>query len=69
MKIICETVKTKPTIAEAKAILKVKVAFSGSGTSTALNENLRPLLYRNIPVISGKYGLSDTFDHWKVFFS
>ena len=29
----------------------------GSGTSSARNENLRPLLNRNIPLISGKYGL------------
>ena len=43
----------------------------GSGTSTAGNENLRPLLNRNVPLISGKYGLRNlrNFDHWKVFFS
>ena len=38
----------------------------GSDTSSAQNKNLRPLLNRNIPLISGKYGLRN---HWKVFFS
>ena len=33
----------------------------GSGTSSAQNENLRPLLNRNIPLISGKYGLRNHF--------
>ena len=33
----------------------------GSGTSSAWNENLRPLLNRNIPLISGKYGLRNHF--------
>ena len=30
-------------------------------TSSAQNENLRPLLNRNIPLISGKYGLRNHF--------
>ena len=29
----------------------------GSGTTSARNENLRPLLNTNISLISGKYGL------------
>ena len=33
----------------------------GSGTSSARNENLRPLLNTNIPLISGKYGLINHF--------
>ena len=33
----------------------------GSGTSSARNENLRPLLSTNIPLISGKYGLRNHF--------
>ena len=33
----------------------------GSGTSSAKNENLRLFLYRNIPLISGKYGLRIQF--------
>ena len=33
----------------------------GSGTSSARNENLRPLLNINIPLISGKYGLRNHF--------
>ena len=33
----------------------------GSGTSSDQNENLRPLLNRNIPPISGKYGLRNHF--------
>ena len=33
----------------------------GSGTSSARNENLRPLLNRNIALISGKYGLRNHF--------
>ena len=33
----------------------------GSGTSRTGNENLRPLLNRNIPLISGKYGLRNHF--------
>ena len=33
----------------------------GSGTSSAQNENLRPLLYTNIPLISGKYGIRNHF--------
>ena len=32
-----------------------------SGTSSAQNENLRPLLNTNIPLISGKYGLRNYF--------
>ena len=33
----------------------------GSGTSSARNENLRPLLNRNIPLISGRYDLKIHF--------
>ena len=33
----------------------------GSGTSSARNENLRPLLKRKVPLISGKYGLRNHF--------
>ena len=33
----------------------------GLGTSNARNKNLRPLFYRNIPLISGKYGLRNHF--------
>ena len=33
----------------------------GSGTSSAQNENLWPLLNTNIPLISGKYGLRNHF--------
>ena len=33
----------------------------GSDTSSARNENLRPLLNTNIPPISGKYGLRNHF--------
>ena len=33
----------------------------GAGTSTARNENLRPLLNTNIPLISGKYGFRNHF--------
>ena len=33
----------------------------GSGTSSARNENLRPLLNTNKPLISGKYGLRSHF--------
>ena len=33
----------------------------GLGTSSAGNENLRPLLNTNIPLISGKYGLRNHF--------
>ena len=32
-----------------------------SGTSSARNENLRPLLNTNIPLISGKYGFRNHF--------
>ena len=32
-----------------------------SGTFSSRNENLRPLLNRNIPLISGKYGLRNHF--------
>ena len=35
--------------------------ISGLGTSNARNENLRPLLNTNIPLISGKYGLINHF--------
>ena len=48
----------------------------GSGTSSARNENLRPLLNRNIPLISGKNGLRNpslstiiVLNHCIVFFS
>ena len=56
---------------EEKAILVSESGLFltlGSGTSSARNENLKPLLNRNIPLISGKYGLRTTFDHWKVVF-
>ena len=33
----------------------------GSGTSSTRNKNLRPLFNRNIPLISGKYGLRNHF--------
>ena len=33
----------------------------GSGTSSAQNENRRPLFNRNIPLISGKYGFRNHF--------
>ena len=33
----------------------------GLGTFSARNKNLRPLLNRNIPLISGKYGLRNHF--------
>ena len=33
----------------------------GSGTSSARNENLRPPLSTNKPLISGKYGLRNHF--------
>ena len=33
----------------------------GLGTSSDRNENLRPLVNRNIPQISGKYGLRNHF--------
>ena len=33
----------------------------GLGTSSAGNGNLRPLLNKNIPLISGKYGLRNHF--------
>ena len=42
----------------------------GSGTSSGRNENRRPLLNTNIPLIrkyGGKCGLRTTFDHWIVF--
>ena len=44
----------------------VKEAFS---SLSAWNENPRPLLNRNIPLISGKYGLRNHFWPLKVFFS
>ena len=33
----------------------------GSGTSSGRNKNLRPLLNRNIPLVSGKYGVKNHF--------
>ena len=48
------------TESEEKAILVSESGIFltlGSGTSSARFENLRPLLNRNIPLISGKYGL------------
>ena len=42
----------------------------GSGTSSAGNENLRPLLSRNInPQVMENMAPETTFDHWKVIFS
>ena len=52
------------TGSEEKAILVSESGLFltlGSGTSSARNENLRPLLNRNIPLISGKYGLRNHF--------
>ena len=40
----------------------------GSGTSRARNKNLRPLLNRNIPLISGKYGLRNHFQSLESVF-
>ena len=42
------------------AVLNLFLTF-GSGTSSALNENLRPLSNTNIPLISGKNGLRNHF--------
>ena len=36
----------------------------GSGTSSAQNENLKPLFNTNIPIISGNYGLRNHF--WRL---
>ena len=41
----------------------------GKGTSNARNENLRPLLNTNKPLIVGNMASETTFDHWKVVFS
>ena len=49
---------------EEKAILVSESGLFltlGSGTSSARNENLRPLLNTNIPLISGKYGFRNHF--------
>ena len=49
---------------EEKAILECESGLFltlGLGTSSARNENIRPLLNRNIPLISGKYGLKNHF--------
>ena len=48
---------------EEKAILLTKITFFSLSirTSSARNENLRQLLFRNIPLISGKYGLKKQF--------
>ena len=40
----------------------------GSGTSRARNKNLRPLLNRNIPLISAKYGLRNHFQSLESVF-
>ena len=40
----------------------------GSGTSRARNKNLRPLLNRNIPLTSGKYGLRNHFQSLESVF-
>ena len=39
-----------------------------SGTSRARNKNLRPLLNRNIPLTSGKYGLRNHFQSLESVF-
>ena len=41
--------------------LLIFVFWAGTVCSSARNENLRPLLNRNIPLISGKYGLRNHF--------
>ena len=52
------------TVAEEKVILVSEndlFLTLGLGTSNARNENLRPLLNTNIPLISGNYGLRNHF--------
>ena len=52
----------QPDESEEKAILESGLFLTlGSGTSSAQNENRRPLFNRNIPLISGKYGLRNHF--------
>ena len=48
------------TESEEKPKMTLFLTF-GSGTSSAQNKNLRPLLYTNIPLISGKYGIRNHF--------
>ena len=52
---------------EEKAILESDGGLFltlGSGTSSAQNENLKPLFITNIPIISGNYGLRNHF--WRL---
>ena len=42
-------------------------SLSVQAIPSAWNENLRPLLNRNIPLISGKYGLKNHFDQESGF--
>ena len=51
-----KTLKKRDVISENDLFLTL-----GLGTSNARNENLRPLLNTNIPLISGNYGLRNHF--------
>ena len=63
--------------------ISIEIFFPGPGAQTESEEkatlvnesvlfltfeNRKLFLNGNIPLISGKYGLRATFDHWKVFF-
>ena len=52
--------QNKPNIPEHILVSENGLTL-GSGTSSVRNENLRPLLHANIPLLSGKYGLRNHF--------
>ena len=51
----------KYLILDIQKVILDLILTLGLGTSSARNENLRPLLDRNMPLISGKYGLRNHF--------
>ena len=53
--------KKIPIIFFKAKFLKIVRQFQKCKSSSAQNENLRPLLNRNIPLITGKYGLRNHF--------
>ena len=55
------TFQWSKVVSEAICPTNKRYVSNGSGTSSAWNENLRPLLNRNISPISGKYGLRNHF--------
>ena len=63
------TFQWSKVVSEAICPTNKRYVSNGSGTSSARNENLRPLLNTNMPQLVGDMASETTFDQYKVVFS